>query len=184
MERVTALFNDKSAADAAITRLRSMGIADAKISIVSKHEGETDAENMMKQDVGEGATRGLAVGASAGALFGLAAALIPGVGPFITAGALAASLGAAGGGAVAGAIVGGTVGSLAGAFAQAGYEKDEAEYYGQQVHGGAYLVAVDAANASEAQQVREVLNSNRASFYNRDSMGTTGMGSTGSSSRV
>jgi hypothetical protein len=174
MERVTALFSDKASADAAISRLRSMGIGDSHISIVSKHEGETDAENMMKQDVGEGASRGLAVGASAGALFGLAAALIPGVGPFITAGALAASLGAAGGGAVAGAVVGGTVGTLAGAFAQAGYEKDEAEYYGTQVSGGSYLVAVDARDASEAQQVREVLNSNRAMYYNRDGMtGTT-----------
>lgn len=173
MERVTALFQDKSTAEMAMTNLRAMGIDDTRISIVSKHAGETDAENMMQQDVTEGATRGLAVGTGAGVLFGLAAALIPGVGPFITAGVLASSLGAVAGGAVAGAVVGGTVGSLAGAFAQAGYEKDEAEYYGTQVQSGSYLVAVDATDSSEATRVREVLTSGRASYYQRGSVGTT-----------
>lgn len=173
MERVTALFQDKSTAEMAMTQLRAMGINDSNISIVSKHAGESDAENMMGKDVTEGATRGLAVGTGAGVLFGLAAALIPGVGPFITAGVLASSLGAVAGGAVAGAVVGGTVGTLAGAFAQAGYEKDEAEYYGTQVSNGSYLVAVDAADSSEATRVREVLNSGRASYYQRGGMGTS-----------
>jgi hypothetical protein len=167
MERVTALFQDRVRAQEAIDRLRSMGIADSRLSIVGQHGTETDAENMMKQDVSEGAGRGLAVGASAGALFGLAAALIPGVGPFITAGVLASSLGAVAGGAVAGAVVGGTAGTLAGAFAQAGYEKDEAEYYGEAVQKGGYLVAVDAYDANEAAQVREVLNSSSARYYER-----------------
>ncbi len=167
MERVTALFKDKNTAEMAMTKLRAMGIQDSNISIVSKHAGETDAENMMQKDVTEGATRGLAVGTGAGVLFGLAAALIPGVGPFITAGVLASSLGAVAGGAVAGAVVGGTVGTLAGAFAQAGYEKDEAEYYGTQVSNGSYLVAVDATDSSEATRVREVLNAGRASYYQR-----------------
>jgi hypothetical protein len=97
----------------------------------------------------------------------LAAALIPGVGPIITAGVLASSLGAVAGGAVAGAVVGGTAGTLAGAFAQAGYEKDEAEYYGDAVQKGGYLVAVDAYDASEAAKVREVLNTTNASYYER-----------------
>jgi hypothetical protein len=167
MERVTALFQDRSRAEAAIERLRSMGVDDSRLSIVGQHTEESDAANMLKQDVGEGAGRGLAVGASAGALFGLAAALIPGVGPFITAGVLASSLGAVAGGAVAGAVVGGTAGTLAGAFAQAGYEKDEAEYYGEAVHTGSYLVAVDAQDAQEASRVREVLNSSSARYYER-----------------
>jgi hypothetical protein len=174
MERVTALFQDHSRAEAALAQLRTMGIADSRLSIVSKHAGETDADNMLGKDVTEGATRGLAVGASAGVLFGLAAALIPGVGPFITAGVLASSLGAVGGGAVAGAIVGGTVGTLAGAFAQAGYEKDEAEFYGTEVNNGAYLVAVDAMDSAEAARVREVLNSSSARYYERASNTMTG----------
>ncbi len=173
MERVTALFSDRSSAQAAVDRLRSMGISDAKMSIVGSHDGEhgagekveDDIKEMGNKDVTEGATRGLAVGASAGAIFGIAAALIPGVGPFITAGVLASSLGAVAGGAVAGAVVGGTTGTLAGAFAQAGYEKDEADYYGNAVTGGQYLVAVDADNMTEAAKAREVLDGQKANYY-------------------
>jgi hypothetical protein len=185
MERVTAIFDDRSRAQAAIDRLRSAGIGDSKLSIVGSHDGVTnDAEEMMNKDVTDGATKGLAVGASAGVLFGIAAALIPGVGPFITAGVLASTLGAVGGGAVAGAVVGGVTGTLAGAFAQAGYDKDEADYYGDAVQKGNYMVAVDAIDAAEAMKVREVLNSSSARYYERASntmMGsnpsnTTGMG--------
>jgi hypothetical protein len=170
MERVTALFNDHASAQSAVDRLRSMGISDAKLSIVGQnHDGTNDVGNDIKEmgnkDVTEGATRGLAVGASAGAIFGIAAALIPGVGPFITAGVLASTLGTVAGGAVAGAVVGGTTGTLAGAFTQAGYEKDEADYYGNAVHGGQYLVAVDADDMTEAARVREVLDGQKANYY-------------------
>jgi len=99
----------------------------------------------------------LLAGAGAGALFGLAAALIPGVGPFITAGWLASSLGVAAGGAAAGAIVGGTTGAIAGAFANAGYTKEEADYYGGAVEGGKVLVAVDTREGYAADQVRSLL---------------------------
>jgi hypothetical protein len=176
MERVTALFDDRSRAQAAIDRLRSAGISDSKLSIVGSHDGVTnDAEEMMNKDVTDGAVKGLAVGASAGVLFGIAAALIPGVGPFITAGVLASSLGAVGGGAV----VGGVTGTLAGAFAQAGYEKDEADYYGDAVQKGGYIVAVDASDAVEAMKVRDVLNTSSARYYERAS--NTMMGSNSSS---
>ncbi len=181
MERVTALFQDRTRAQEAIDRLRSMGITDSKLSVVGAH-GENavdDTGDMMQKDVTEGATRGLAVGASAGVLFGIAAALIPGVGPFITAGVLASSLGSVAGGAVAGAIVGGTTGTLAGAFAQAGYEKDEADFYGDAVQKGSYMVAVDAADSAEAQRVREALNTSNARYYERASNTMTGTTSTG-----
>ena len=167
MERVTALFQDRHRAEQAIEHLRAMGISDSKLSIVGSNGEEIAGEigEMMNKDVTAGATRGLTVGASAGVLFGIAAALIPGVGPFITAGALATSLGAVAGGAVAGAVVGGTAGSLAGAFSQAGYEKDEADFYGQAVHQGEFMVAVDAADAVEARSVRSVLDNSSAKYY-------------------
>jgi hypothetical protein len=180
MERVTALFEDQGRAQAAVDRLRAAGIADTKLSIVGSHgEAINGAEEMMQKDVTDGATRGLAVGATAGVVFGIAAALIPGVGPFITAGVLASTLGAVGGGAAAGAVVGGVTGTLAGAFAQAGYDKDEADYYGAAVQKGGYMVAVDAADATEAMKVREVLNTSDARYYERAS--NTMMGSNSSS---
>ena len=182
MERITALFDDRSRAQAAIDRLRSAGINESKLSIVGSHDGVTnDAEEMMTKDVTDGATKGLAVGATAGVLFGIAAALIPGVGPFITAGVLASSLGAVGGGAVAGAVVGGVTGTLAGAFTQAGYDKDEADYYGSAVQNGNYMVAVDAADAAEAMKVRDLLNTSSARYYERatNTMMGSNSGSTG-----
>ena len=156
MDRITAVFNDRSQAEQAVNELRRMGVADTNLSFVAR--GENDAENMMGQEVNDGAGKGLAIGATAGALFGIAAALIPGVGPFITAGALASTLGSVAGGAVAGAVVGGTTGTLAGAFAEAGYKKDEAEYYERSVNEGNVLVAVDVADGTQSSQVRDVLN--------------------------
>ena len=186
MERITALFEDRSRAQAAIDRLRNAGISDSKLSIVGAHgiEATNDSEQMMQKDVTDGATRGLAVGASAGVLFGIAAALIPGVGPFITAGVLASTLGAVGGGAVAGAVVGGVTGTLAGAFAQAGYETDEADYYGSAIQKGGYMVAVDATDATEAMKVREVLNTSDARYYERASNTMMGSNSGTSSTGV
>jgi hypothetical protein len=84
---------------------------------------------------------------------------------------------------VAGAIVGGTVGTLAGAFAQAGYENDEAEFYGTEVNNGAYLVAVDAMDSAEAARVREVLNGSNARYYERASNTMMGSNSNSVSSR-
>lgn len=163
MDRITAVFNDRSQAEQAVSELRRMGIADTNLSFVAR--GENDAENMMGQDVGNAAGRGLAVGATAGALFGIAAALIPGVGPFITAGALASTLGSVAGGAVAGAVVGGTTGTLASAFAEAGYKKDEAEYYERSVNEGHVLVAVDVPEGTQHTQVREVLGRYGGNMY-------------------
>jgi hypothetical protein len=160
--RITALFDAQRDAEAAITELRSNGLRDDQLSIVSSHAGDGMNEGAIMNDDGkkaaEGAGKGLAAGVGVGALFGIAAALIPGVGPFITAGALAATLGSSvAGGAVAGAAVGGAVGSLAGAFARAGYDKDEADYYGNGVERGGVLVAVDAEDSMMQARARDIL---------------------------
>jgi len=160
MGRVTAVFDSRAQAEAAVNELRTIGVTDTHLSFVSRHDLEEKGESAL-----EGAGKGLAVGATAGALFGIAAALIPGVGPFITAGALAQSLGAVAGGAVAGAVVGGTTGGLAGAIASAGYDPKEAEYYGAAVERGGVMVVADVPESLEPQ-VREVLNRHKGSFYN------------------
>lgn len=152
----------------AVNELRAMGISDAHLSFVSKHEQhggamDTDTEKTAK-DVGSNVGKGVGVGAVAGAIFGIAAALIPGAGPFIAAGALAQTLGAVGGGALAGAVVGGTAGGLAGAFAKAGYDKDEAEYYSGAVERGGTVVVADVPDSQESE-VRAALDSYQGSYY-------------------
>lgn len=78
-------------------------------------------------------------------MFGLAALLIPGVGAFISAGWLASTLGVTGG-------------ALAGLFAKAGYDDEEAGYYGGAVERGGVLVAVDTSSpAVSAADVLSVL---------------------------
>jgi hypothetical protein len=157
MERVTAVFENQAQAEQAVNALRGMGVADAHLSFISRHDSAVDGAHDDAPDAGEGAGKGLLAGAGVGAIFGLAAALIPGVGPFITAGWLASALGAAGGGAAAGAIVGGTSGAIAGALANAGYSHEEAQYYGGAVESGNVLVAVDTSSGYAADQVRSTL---------------------------
>jgi hypothetical protein len=169
LNRVTAVFDSQQQAEQAVSSLRSMGVSDAHLSFVSKHNNELAGDGGAHDghSAGDDAAKGLAAGAGAGALFGIAAALIPGVGPFITAGTLLTSaLGAVGGGAVAGALVGGTTGAIAGALSHAGYDESEANYYGGAVESGGVLVAVDTTGSSvSTDQVRSVLAQHGGRFY-------------------
>ena len=167
LNRVTAVFDSQSQAEQAISELRSLGVADAHLSYVSRHGEENINEGHHDgHDAGDDAAKGLAAGAGVGALFGIAAALIPGVGPFITAGTLlSTALGAVGGGAVAGAVVGGTTGAIAGALSHAGYDESEANYYGSAVEKGGVLVAVDTTGSNiSADQARSVLSQHGGHF--------------------
>jgi uncharacterized membrane protein len=149
MARVTAVFDDRTQAERAITELRRRGIPDAQVSIVSRRPDDVDVTaGRDDAKTGERVGKGALAGAGVGTLFGLAALLIPGVGPFITAGVLASALGATGGAIASGAIVGGTSGALAGAFSKAGYSHDEAEFYGSGVERGGVLVAVETDDMS------------------------------------
>jgi hypothetical protein len=163
MNRVTAVFDDRSQAEQAINALRQIGVTDTQLSVIARQGDDLGASGGSATadkaaDTAGDTGKGLLAGAGVGALFGLAAALIPGVGPFITAGWLASALGAAGGGAAAGAIVGGSAGAIAGALTNAGYDKSEADYYGSAVESGGVLVAVDTDGAAASNdQVRATL---------------------------
>ncbi len=161
--RVTAVFDSRAHAEQALTELRQLGVTDNQISVIASH-GEGAAVSgggSVADDAGDAAERvgkGALAGAGAGTLFGLAALAIPGVGPFITAGWLASALGVTGGAMAAGAIVGGTSGALAGLFAKAGFDENEAKYYGSAVEQGGVFVAVDTSSAAVSEsQVRAVL---------------------------
>lgn len=160
MTRITAVFDEQDQAERAITELRNVGVTDAELSVVSRHE---------PAGVGaaEGVGKGALAGAGVGTLFGLAAAFIPGIGPFITAGALASTLGVTGGAAAAGAIVGGTSGAVAGALSKAGFSKDEADYYGGALEHGAVLVTVDADGRVQRDEVSSILSQYGGRAYTR-----------------
>ncbi len=146
-DRITALFDNRGDAEAAVDELRSLGVDNDDISIVAQDRHGNTTTGDGASDAGERTAKGALAGAGAGALFGLAALAIPGVGPFITAGWLASALGVTGGAIASGAIVGGTSGALAGLLAKAGYDQAEADYYGSGIESGGILVAVDASDS-------------------------------------
>ena len=167
MSRVTAVFEDQTRAEGAVTELRRMGVTDTDLSFIARNEEEAVAAGASADSAGERAAKGAAAGAGAGLLFGLAALAIPGVGPFITAGALATALGTTGGALAAGAIVGGTSGAIAGGLSKAGYSRQESEFYGPAVERGGVLVAVETEGVVSPDQAREVLTRNSGRTYGR-----------------
>src|SRR6185436_17706951 len=115
MESIVGIFNSFADATRASAMLRSLGIPDNRIAVLSPQtsEGEIEAHipTSDTEQPGVGAALGGTIGAALGVAGGLeagaaaASLLVPGVGPVIALGILgAAILGA--GGAAAGAVAG------------------------------------------------------------------------------
>jgi hypothetical protein len=157
---VIGVFYTRSEAEQAIRDLRTAGFLDDKIGMVARdHDGHIVREKGGETLAEEGAAAGAVVGAGAGALVGLGVitGTIPVLGPVLAIGTLGTILLNAAGGA---AILG-----LVGALVGLGIPEDEAEYYESEVHGGRFLVTVDAGNReSEAWSILH-----RSGGYNRTS---------------
>src|SRR6266403_2185506 len=115
MESIEGLFNSLADAKRAAAMLRTLGIAEDRITVLSPHTPEAEIEAQIpttdteQPGMGQamGGTVGAALGAAGGATAGAAAAslLVPGVGPVLALGILGAALLGVGG-AVAGAAAG------------------------------------------------------------------------------
>ena len=79
MARVTAVFDNQTRAEQAVTELRRLGATDTDLSFVARSEEEAVAAGASPDSAGKRAVKGAAAGAGAGLLFGLAALAIPGV---------------------------------------------------------------------------------------------------------
>jgi hypothetical protein len=138
---VVGVFYTRSEAEAAVRELRDAGFSDDKIGMIARDaEGNMINERNQETLAGEGAAAGAVVGAGAGALVGLGvlAGTIPVIGPVLAIGTLGTVLLNAAGGA---AILG-----LVGALVGVGIPEDDARYYESEVHGGRFLVTVEADN--------------------------------------
>lgn len=157
---VAGVFYTRPEAEQAIRDLRTAGFAEDNIGMVVRDaDGKIVREKGSNEETlaGEGAAAGAVVGAGAGALIGLGvlAGTIPVIGPVLAIGTLGTILLNAAGGA---AILG-----LVGALIGLGIPEDDAKYYEGEVHGGRFLVTVDAGNRStEAWGILH-----RAGGYNR-----------------
>lgn len=152
MKTVTSLFDTYRDASAAVSNLKSAGIPDSDISIVSNNgDGHYKDESNTAEDAGTGAGVGAVVGGTGGLLAGLGMLAIPGVGPVVAAGWLAAlAVGAAGG-----AVVGGATGGLIGALTSSGVPEADAEVYAEGVRRGGTLVTakVDEGRYAQAEGI-------------------------------
>jgi len=154
---ITALFDDLTTAQAALSDLVNAGVKRDDISLVAAdatgdYTRRINSGDIADEDVKGG--EGAGFGAVVGALVGLGAMAIPGIGPIIAAGPIAAALIGAGVGAAAGAVTGGVTASLV----DMGIDTETATYYEEGLRRGGTLVI---ANIDDAQvdKVISTLNS-------------------------
>lgn len=164
MEVVTGVFKSPDDAEKAISQLRSLGIPDQRIGILSPGSAsadriETGVPVTDTEDPGMGKAMGAAVGgamgAAGGATLGLAAAslAIPGVGPVIAFGMVgAALLGLVG--AAAGSAVGDTVEEELGE----GIPHEDVYLYEDALRRGNAIAIAYAEDGEQADRAKEVMN--------------------------
>ena len=159
---ISAVFDSRSEAEAAISELRSQGIDSGRLSLIGRDGDGTTVTDGSGEQAEEGigdTVKGALGGAGIGAILGVAALAIPGAGPLAAAGAIASSAipGAAAIGAGAGAVAGG----LTGLLRDHGVSDDDASYYEGRINDGGIFVSVDASEGDvPTETVREVLSRN------------------------
>src|SRR4051812_33204975 len=100
MEAVTGIFGSRADADRAIRRMKSFGLKDPSINVLTPASSEAEINEVPLSDTeqpGMGKTLGGFIGAVSGISLGpLSAAaitsLIPGIGPVVAVGAVATAL--------------------------------------------------------------------------------------------
>lgn len=163
MEAISGVFRSRADAEKAINELRSAGIPDNRIGLVTPgHDGEEIERGLPVTDTERpgmgramGAAVGGAMGAAGGATLGLAAATlaVPGIGPLIGFGMVgAALLGIVG--ATAGSAVGETIEEELGE----GVPHEDVYLYEDALrHGHSVLIAYSETD-DQADKVEDVLN--------------------------
>ncbi len=153
------IAQNRSQADAIVTKLQSQGFSNAAISVLfPDKDGSKDFAHEHNTKAPEGAVTGVgaggAVGGTLGLLAGIGALAIPGIGPLIAAGPLLAALS----GAAAGAAVGGITGALIGM----GIPEIEAKRYEGKLKSGNILISVHCETGAQEKMATETFKGERA----------------------
>jgi hypothetical protein len=154
MKAVTGVFRSRSEAQRAVAGIRTFGLPEDRITLLSPGSAEaipTVAAEQPGMGKGIGAVLGASAGLSAGPL--IIAALIPGVGPITAIGLLGGALLAAAGGSI-GAAVGGKLENST----TEGLPEDELFVYEDALRKGRSLVVALADDDASAARLRELLN--------------------------
>lgn len=169
----SAIFDTRAEAERAVSELRTSGVSDSALSVITQgeHGTTTTSGDNEVTDHGHGSIlRGILGGGALGAGLGIAALAIPGVGPLVAAGAIAAS--AVPGAAAIGAVAGAAAGTLNETLVHHGVSKEDAAYYGDRLSGEGVLVTVDTrSGAITPQAAWDILHRNggHSSTYARAS---------------
>jgi hypothetical protein len=157
MDHVTAIFESRADAEAALDELDSVGVTAGQVSVIATDEARSrhfEIKNNTKAD--EGATTGAALGGLAGAvLAGMASAgaiAIPGLN-VVVSGYLVSALAGFGVGAAGGGILGALVGL--------GYPEHEAKLYEDELGSGNILITVQPADSAQRKEVVRILDAAR-----------------------
>jgi hypothetical protein len=145
---ITHVYQDYTAAEAAMRDAESAGLSDSNISIVAgnaegwhkpggrdvdpRHDRDRDGRDDRAEGAGVGGGLGVVAGGAVGAAAGLGMIAIPGIGPVVAAGWLAAT--------AAGAVAGGVAGGLIGALVEAGESEENAALFAEAVRRGGAIV--------------------------------------------
>jgi hypothetical protein len=171
MKTVAGVFLSREQAVRGVSELRSLGVPDSQISLLTPQASAGEVENlphMEAEQPGVGKALGAVVGGAVGTAGGfelsaaLATALIPGVGPIVALGTF--------GGALIGALAGGALGGKLDANLSEGLPEDELYVYEDALRQGRTLVvaqvdpsfedsargALDRAGAETIDRAREM----------------------------
>lgn len=152
----TAVFgtaDSEAVARHIVEDLKARGVVPEHISALFPDKGGSqqfseEQSTKMPEGASTGAATGGLLGGGLGWLVGVGSLAIPGLGPFVAAGPIMAALS----GAAAGAAVGGLTGALIGL----GIPEHEVKHYEEQVGQGNILLSVQADDATEADQIRQI----------------------------
>lgn len=150
MKTVAGVFLTREQAVKGVSELRSAGVPNAQISLVTPQTTEKELEKLPKMEAeqpGMGKAMGAVVGGAVGTAGGfelaaaLAGSMVPGIGPLIALGTF--------GGAIVGALTGGTLGGKLDAKLSEGLPEDELFVYEDALRQGRTVVIAEVDPALE-----------------------------------
>ena len=144
---VSAIFDDREAAERAVSALRRSGVSEQGISLLWRASKFLDADYRWSEGHSSLSVVGAVAGSGiAGAMLGVAILFVPGIGPVATAGILATSA------LTSVATVSGVIGATGGAVAKMLTDHDvdgvHARYYEEEIRRGKVFVSVDTRHAA------------------------------------
>ncbi|MGH9497526.1 MAG: hypothetical protein ACRD3L_00105 [Terriglobales bacterium] len=156
MEAVTGVFSSRSGAERALALLRSIGVSEKRVTLLTPQSSETSqqlAPADATEQPGMGKAIGAVLGGSAGLTGGLVlAAIVPGVGAITAIGLLGGAIVAA-----AGATVGAVAGEKFEESMTGGLPEDELFVYEDALRKGRSVVIAMADDETAASRFRELL---------------------------